>query len=209
MNARVQKLQIELPPPTGKLWQTAHWISQIVSPPVVGLLTIVLCAAVAARTDAWSWAGWYTLLTVILPTGYVVWLVKRGVVSDFHLPNRQDRFWPLLVTLGCTLSAWVIMVRWQAPKTLNLLAGINGVQTILFFLITLRWKVSLHTAAITGLFVLMVTWLGTAAAGVGICVPVVAWSRVYLGRHTLAQVMGGIALGGGVVLALLGMTGMA
>lgn len=191
-----------------KRWKFAYWTSQIVSPPLVGLVAIVVCALAARTQTSWHWALAYTLCAVVVPTAYIVYQVKQGAISDFHMERREERIRPLLVTLACTAMGWWILWQWDTPRPLRLFAAANGWQTLLFLMLTMRWKVSMHTAAISGFSVLAATFLGAGALtlGASACVPVVAWSRVHMRRHTLGQTLGGIVLGVGTVTAML-MTG--
>lgn len=191
-----------------KRWRFAWWTSQIVSPPVVAVMAIVLCALAARTQTGRFWALAYTFCAVVIPTAYVVYQVKRGTISDFHMERREERIRPLVVTLACAAMGWWVLWQWDTPRPLRLFAAANGWQTLLFLVLTMRWKVSMHTAAISGFSVLAVTFLGAGVLtlGASACVPVVAWSRVHMRRHTLGQVLGGIALGVGTVTAIL-MTG--
>jgi membrane-associated phospholipid phosphatase len=181
-------------------WHIAYWTSQIVSPPVVGILTVLLCAAVSRGRATWWWTSAYILFTVMIPTLYIIVQTKRGVISDFHLERREERIRPLLLTLACAIFALLLFWAWDSPQPFLLLAGVNAIQILLFFLLTLYWKVSMHTAAISIFSVLALSFLGTAALSLTIFVPLVAWSRVRLRRHTVAQTIGGVVLGVSAVL---------
>ncbi len=79
------------------------------------------------------------------------------------------------------------------------LAGILWIQAALILVVTIFWKISVHcaTAAVVG----MLTWsLFDAALPALLGVAVMAWSRWRLGRHTVAQTVGGVLLGIAVFL---------
>ncbi len=57
------------------------------------------------------------------------------------------------------------------------------------------------------LVVLSLWFLGAAAGRLALLVPVLAWSRVHLGRHTVGQTLAGMGVGGGVVGACLLLAG--
>jgi membrane-associated phospholipid phosphatase len=67
--------------------------------------------------------------------------------------------------------------------------------TLILLLVTLRWKISGHTTAMSSLAMLCWLLIGPAAAPMMLSVPLVAWARVRLRRHTLAQTLAGAALG--------------
>jgi membrane-associated phospholipid phosphatase len=63
-------------------------------------------------------------------------------------------------------------------------------------LVTLWWKLSLHTAAASGTVAILVLTLGPLLILALPVVALVAWSRIRLGDHTPAQTLAGAALGG-------------
>lgn len=181
----------------------ARWISEVGSPPFTGGATLFLVGSVLATTQAWQWIGFYLVLTILLPCLYIIWLVYQGKASDFHLPVREERVRPLLFTLVTVLAAWGVLHGAAAPAALKMVATINCLQALLFFLITLRWKISLHCAAAATLAQLAFIFFGTIALPLSMSVPLIAWSRVYLQRHTLAQTIAGACLGVAIVTPTL------
>jgi membrane-associated phospholipid phosphatase len=79
-------------------------------------------------------------------------------------------------------------------------------QAALFLLITLRWKISLHSAAASNLAVIGWLTVGLNGLALALIIPVVAWARVHLRRHTLAQTVGGALLGVVVVMTAIWLT---
>jgi membrane-associated phospholipid phosphatase len=62
-------------------------------------------------------------------------------------------------------------------------------------LVTLVWKVSIHTAVVAGSEAILVLVFGPWLFALTPVVLLVAWARLQLGQHTVAQVTAGIALG--------------
>jgi membrane-associated phospholipid phosphatase len=69
-------------------------------------------------------------------------------------------------------------------------------------LLTLWWKVSLHTAAASGTAAILVLSFGPLFILALPPIVLVAWSRIRLGDHTPAQTLAGAALGGLVATAV-------
>ena len=68
----------------------AYWVSQIGSPPVMGLVGAILCI-IALRTGQGAfWTCLYILLSILAPTGYLFWLYHRGKITDIHLKVRRE-----------------------------------------------------------------------------------------------------------------------
>ncbi len=182
--------------PTGWDWRLALWIKQVGSPPVTAIVGIVLVGFILSTTAGWMWVLCYGLLTVVVPTLYILILYQRGAVSDIHLRIRAERFRPMLVTLAASIAIWLFLGAGDGPALLIALAGANMAQTMLFFAITLRWKISAHTASAAMLAVLAAWGLGSiAAVPLVLSVPLIGWSRVRLEDHTPAQTVVGAVLG--------------
>lgn len=179
----------------------ARLISDLLCPPVVATTSIVVAAAHLATPTAWKWAALFLALAVLFPTLYVLWLLYRGKVTDFHLRVREQRIKPMILIVTMTAGAWLMLIIRQAPSLLVGVATVGLAMTIILLLITLRWKISGHTTAISG-FVVLCWWLaGASVVPLVLSVPLVAWARIQLRRHTLAQTVAGVALGAIVSLA--------
>lgn len=174
--------------------RTAHWISNIVSPP---LMLIVSAVLVTTQVDehAWRWAFLFMSAAVLLPVLYLVWLLRRGSINDIHVPMREQRIRPYIVTLLVALPLLFFFVMWPAPQPFQVLATMYALQAMACLVITLRWKISLHSAAVSSAAVLGWTTVGWSGVALALTVPVVAWARVHLRRHTLMQTIGGALLG--------------
>jgi len=85
--------------------------------------------------------------------------------------------------------------------------GIALIQILLVFLITLRWKISGHCTSAAGLSFLAIALYGEPMIPLTLIIPVVAWSRIRLGRHTLYQTIAGTFLGAATVMGILYITG--
>ncbi len=184
--------------PTTKQDRVASWVSNIAAPPILAVVGVVLVALQTAEQGAWEWALLFGAFAVALPLLYVVWEVYRGNITDVHVPDREQRTRPYLVALGASLAVWLIFALWPAPPMFRMLALANGLQALIFFLITLRWKISLHSAAAGGLTVLGLSALSSTGLWIALTVPLIAWARVRLRRHTLAQTIGGAVLGAAI-----------
>lgn len=185
----------------------ARIVSEVASPPCLGLAVTALAARAAGTWAAWVWAGLHALLSVVLPTLYIAWLVRRGRVSDMHLRVREERYRPLVFSILTGACSVFILGLGGAPHLLVVLAVLHLVQLAFFLGITLRWKVSVHCAAASGLAILAVFLWGAGGALLGPGVPLIAWSRVYLARHTPLQTMGGALLGAGLWVPTLAIWG--
>lgn len=178
-----------------RLLRLAWWVSQIGSPPILGLTGILLVGAALGFAQFWPLILFYGSLTLLLPLGFILWLLQRGQVSDYNLTRREERFLPMLVSMTTALFGWLYLNQVEAPALLLALAATNLAQSVVYFFITLRWKVSIHSAVAAGLAVLGCAIAGETVWLLVLSVPLIAWSRVVLRRHTLAQTVVGAAIG--------------
>jgi membrane-associated phospholipid phosphatase len=181
----------------------AKWVSRVFSPPVLGLFGISLTALAINSSGVWPWTGYYILLTILIPLVYIVYKVRKGDITDFHMRVRKQRIRPMALTLGCTSFAWLSMWAGSAPKILIIFAGAGVFQITFFLLVSLRWKISGHGTAIANLAVFLWALFGASATPAVIAVPVVMWARVRLDRHSIAQTIAGTIAGAAFMLVLL------
>jgi membrane-associated phospholipid phosphatase len=186
-----------------KAWdgRLAYVLTNVGSPPVLAPVAMALTATVLAEPLAWMWTGLYVLLTVVTPVLYLTWLKHRGLITDLDVQLREQRMRPMLFTLACGVLAWLVLLIGAAPVQMTLLAGLLWLQMIVILSITLRWKISVHCATAAGAATVACVSLGTPLPL--LVVPVIAWSRVRLRRHTLAQTVAGSLLGFGLFAIVL------
>lgn len=172
----------------------AFAISQVASPPMQALAGLVLVGLELRNGTAWAWLGFFLLLTVLAPLFYVLLSIKRGKVSDLDLQTREQRTGPLLVTIGSLTLASLIVWLAGAPRLMVILAFACSAEMVALFLVTRRWKISMHSAAAAGVAVVAWNLLGCAAWPFALVVVLVAWSRVRLRQHSVAQTIFGALL---------------
>ena len=173
----------------------AYGISQIGSPPIIGLLPLVLILTTLALPGIWLWSAVYTLFAMVVPLAFLIWQFTHGHITDLDVHLREQRKASLLVTVAGFAVAWIALLLGSAHPFLTVLALTGVIQWLAIFLITTRWKISVHTASATGISLLLIRMFGSPTALVLISIPLVAWSRIKLRHHTPAQTLAGICLG--------------
>lgn len=181
----------------------ARWISRAGSPPLLATAIILLGAQASADQSAWLWAAFYILCVILLPAGYVIWLVQQEKVTDFDLLLREQRLHPLLVAVISAFLAWLVLWFGSAPRLLLLLTGSAWIHLALLLVITLRWKISAHCATAAAFVTFILALFGTIATPLIVVLPLIAWSRLRLRRHDLAQTIAGTFLGSAILGATL------
>ena len=190
--ARIGRLRPFLPPTINKI---AKLISTLFSPPLLIIVGLALAATSIGTVPAWLWAGFYVIFAVLLPCGYIIWEIRRGNITDFHMKIREQRTKPLLLSLICSIIAAVGMWIGNAPQMYLIFGAVGVLQMALIFFITLKWKISGHSTAVSAFSVFVVALFGQMAAPILLSIPLVAWARVRLDRHEMLQTVAGSIAG--------------
>ncbi|KXK21806.1 MAG: phosphoesterase PA-phosphatase-like protein [Chloroflexi bacterium OLB15] len=183
----------------------ARVTSDILSPPVIwGVLAFpVAFRAAESVQQALVWALTYTALVCVMPAIYIGLNVWRGHISDIHIPIREQRIRPFVVSLIGTGIAWLVLSWMGAPALLPMFALFSLVQIGVMLLITIWWQISMHTMCITGAVVVtgaLYGWLPMLLLTP--LIPMVGAARLKLRRHTVAEVVAGFVVGGSITLVM-------
>ncbi len=176
-------------------FKIAHLVSNVINPPLVSVLGILIMAGFMGTREAWTWALVFATLVVLVPTFYVYLLLRQGKIEDFHIPNRENRTKPYIVIIVSNLVGVVLMMVYGAPFLLVAFGIMGVIQSGLLFLINRYWKISGHATAISGLSVFLVAALGWSLSPVLVMIPLVAWARVRTSSHTFWQTFAGVLTG--------------
>lgn len=174
--------------------QAARVITELGAPWMLNIVTSVL-AGFAVGAPAWGL--FVAAISGAIPMIVILLGVRRGIASDRHVKEIDDRHWVILAILAIVCAGLIIEIVRGAPReliawtvaALVVLVGI-GMVTVLG-----GWKVSVHTAVGAGTTVLLSM---LASPWFLLALPLTAlvgWSRVWLGDHTRGQVIVGAVLG--------------
>jgi len=181
---------------TQTFWgQVAAYISNFFSPPLALIYGILISAYHIDTTSGWLWTILFIMLFILPPTLYVLSLLKKGLIKDFHMNIRNERVKPLLVMIINTLIGAGIFYVLGTPKFFIVFTLCCLISILLMFFITLSWKLSGHGLAAGALCVILISTMQEAAIPFTVIVPLIAWSRVKLNRHTVLQTVSGVILG--------------
>jgi hypothetical protein len=139
------------------------------------------------------------ILNIIIPFLYFFWALRKGIIADIDITKRQQRYGVMTLMLVLQLiSLWLIYTRGNA--TLLDLSLIIDAVFISTYLITLLWKISLHmTINVIGILLVNVLFDWKYMYLLAI-IPLVMWSRFYLKKHTLSQLIAGTLVSGSIML---------
>jgi hypothetical protein len=158
---------------------------------VVAALLVVMAIHLAPPADALRWAAISILFASVVPMAYVLTQVRRRRISDRHVRIRVQRRLPMLVAIVSTIGGLGVLYALGAPRPLLALAAAGVAGLCVTAVITLFWKISLHVAVLAGAVTIVVVVFGLVWLPLVFVVALVAWARVELGDHTMAEVTAG------------------
>lgn len=143
-------------------------------------------------------------ICVFVPRVLILLLKKMGMIEDVGLNGRQERLIPYIITIVCFgITAWFMAVK-GAPLWLSLFFAGGALATVICTVVNFWWKISAHAAGIAGVVALLIRiekdgsaepelffWLIVTLILTGL----MGSARVWLGRHTVWQVLAGYVVG--------------
>ncbi len=162
------------------------------------LLLVVAWRSAPTAAETLKWGLLAALFTSFIPLSYIVRGVRQHRLADYHVGVREQRPLPLLVGVASVLVGLALLSAWGAPRDLVALVAAMAVGLATSLLVTLVWKISVHTAVVVGAVVILVLVFGPALVALAPLVALVGWARVEVGDHTPAQVVAGAGLGAAV-----------
>ena len=152
-----------------------------------------------------------TLFGVILIPLLCLPLLKWfGLIEGYRLMQKQDRVFPVLVTIA---GAFIVFYFSRNLPYSNIVRQFYLIMVIMlsgFMIVTLRWKISMYMMAIGAVcgfvFIWGMNYLGDVINLLPFLILVsglVASARLYLKRHTPAQVYAGYIYGAVAVVAIM------
>ena len=179
----------------------AKLTSDILNPFLVSFIIIILLAleSTPRPIDALKWALVSLALSVLPVFTVVIYLVRRRMIDGIFVNTRQQRTG--IYGLASALGAIGCGVLWYfgAPRVLlsAFTAGLSAM--VVFMVINLFWKISLHTAFMAASVTILTIVYGAAGALAILLLALVAWARLERKMHSPWQVAAGALLAAGIV----------
>ena len=177
--------------------KVAKAISAVTNPPIICIpLFLIICAVLSFENGTFNISKFAVLelisliFTSALPLAIILLWAKR-IGTDRDISNRSDRYMPLIIGIISYLIGFMICIIFNLDHFLTALLLCYATNTGVVLLFTIKWKISVHTTALSGPVAALILLLGPLGAIFGVIYPVLIWSRVLLKKHTLAQAISG------------------
>lgn len=187
----------------------SHFLSWLFVPllmPVFGIIFIFRLSILDVVPAGMQLAVIFVIagINLFAPLLLILLLKMMGVVKDIGLNGQKERLVPYIITALCYgASAWFVASR-GAPVWVAMFFCGGALASILNMLINFKWKISAHAAAIAGIVALLIrmqrdvavepqlfVWLLITVGIAGL----LGSARVWLGRHSVWQVLAGYLVG--------------
>jgi len=175
----------------------AEFVSFIFAPQFVGLFSFFVISFYLEPNIKMKIISSFTTISfsVIFPTVFIYYLIYRGIIDHPFVPVREQRTIPYLFAVLSAFVGFLILLYFKAHWLIIASQWCYVSNTFLIMLINSRWKISAHSAGLSGPLTVL-TWIfGYKILPLFILIPLVGWSRLYLRVHTFWQVIGGAMLG--------------
>jgi len=140
-----------------------------------------------------------TFSSVIPMLSIFLWGKLRGV--DVDIPDRMERLSMLLTSTASYFAGFFVLYYLGSPSLISSLMLCYTINTLVAVIISMYWKISLHVMTAASAFVAITIALGPIGLVAFLMIPVVAWCRLRIKRHTLGQTVAGALLG--IVLTII------
>lgn len=143
-------------------------------------------------------------ITCIMPMVAIAVLHNLKIIEDKRLVKREERWLPYIATVLCYICSAIYLHHIHTPQWVVMFMVGGAVACIISTVVTLWWKISAHMAGIGGLLALVVHIhidgynvmdMKPLIALVVLLAGCLGSSRIFMGRHTLWQVLMGFANG--------------
>ena len=177
--------------------KVAKAISAVTNPPIICIpLFLIICTVLSFENGTFNISKFAVLelisliFTSALPLAIILLWAKR-IGTDRDISNRSDRYMPLIIGIISYIIGFMICIIFNLDHFLTALLLCYATNTGVVLLFTTKWKISVHTTALSGPVAALILLLGPLGAIFGVIYPVLIWSRVLLKKHTLAQAISG------------------
>jgi hypothetical protein len=171
----------------------AEAVSALMNAPLLTLITFIPLVFKYGNRSFFQLLGLTSFFGCLLPLVMIVYMLKKGIISDFYARERMERFIPFLSTIASYTMGTISLILVKAPAPITALMACYLVNGIVLLLITFKWKISIHASGIASPVTALVYLLGTRLLPLFLLFIPVAWARVELKAHDKLQVtMGAI-----------------
>ncbi len=130
-----------------------------------------------------------------LPIITVLTFIRMNLVKDIDASNRSERLLPMALGALFFLIGFIILRELDSPKIIQGVMFCGIINTIIVWLITKYWKISIHTVSMTSGIVIFWILGYKYIILMSIILILTIFSRLITNSHTLSQTIVGVFIG--------------
>lgn len=175
----------------------ARIISDIFMPPFFSLaaFTYLTCISYNKFFDGIFVYALVITATVIIPVIIFIIAKKIGKLIDRDASIREERTVPLVISICQMILFELILLKIDAPEIILIFLLVYIFTGLLVIVINKFYKISIHTINGAGVLTLFSFYSLGLTIGIAVILILLMWSRYYLKKHTLSQILFGLILG--------------
>ena len=181
----------------------AKVVSRVFDPIIEIPVAIGLSVWVAVMEGLrWRFLGALLFIDLLMPFIFMMTMMRHGQISEFDIRKKEQRIPLYFFTMLCHLvGVWLAYA--VGKIDLAHILSVFWILGVVFSMITVFWKISLHGGVNAVLAVFVNVLFGYRYWWLFLILPVVGWARVYDKHHDVRQFVVGALLGGGVSFVAL------
>ncbi|CUS78464.1 PAP2 superfamily protein [Candidatus Kryptonium thompsonii] len=177
--------------------RAAEFLSIIFAPQIVSFISFLFISLYLEQSIKMKIISAFTTIsfTSIFPSMFVYYLLYKGKIDHPFVPERERRTIPYFFAVLSAFVGFLILLYFKSHWLILASQWCYVSNTFLILLINSRWKISAHSAGLSGPLSVLAWIFGYKAMPLFLLIPLVGWSRLYLRAHSFWQVVGGAVLG--------------
>ena len=135
------------------------------------------------------------IFIAILPIVNVLYLKHKKLISDIDASKKDERLLPLAFGALFFLIGFIILKKLNSPLIIQGMMFSSIINTIIIWLITRKWKISIHLITLSWSFAIFLFAGFVELIVMILATSLVSYARYILKAHTLGQLIIGLLLG--------------
>jgi membrane-associated phospholipid phosphatase len=167
--------------------------------PLVNAMAAFLSLIIADRNPAGASKATLCIVALFfcaaLPLYALLTLKRAGRIGNVNIDDRRQRTVPFLLGAASYGVGFFVLRTFHAPLVVQGLMFAYAVNTLGTVVITKFWKISAHAMGVAGPLAALFVQFGAWTLPLFLLLPLVSWSRVFMKKHTVGQVVVGSIVG--------------
>lgn len=182
---------------SGFLYKLARITTNIFVPPVNTLIlfVIIIFYQFESKQDQILALSVAFLFSFFIPILFFMWLRRKDLVADVDATNKEERTIPYLFGILLCIIALLISYFFWGFTLFSKIWLIYSVNTIWLIAINKFWKISAHAIGMSAPIGVLFFVFGQPSLIALVLLLYIGWTRLYLKKHTISQIIAGSIFG--------------